>query len=81
MAEPIPPAWSSLVALNAAFGILMCANAKCQYALQPSALAWHLRDRHKTPMALWKQVEQYIKAFPFMYDHASMRLPNDGSAP
>jgi hypothetical protein len=81
MAQPIPQAWSHLVALNVEFNVLICVNVKCRYALQPSAVSRHLRDKHKTPRALQKQVEQYIKAFPFTYDHASVQLPIDGSAP
>ena len=81
MAQPIPQAWSHLVALNVEFNVLICVNIKCRYALQPSAVCRHLRDRHKTPRALQKQVEQYIKAFPFTYDHTSVQLPINGSAP
>jgi Orsellinic acid/F9775 biosynthesis cluster protein D len=81
MAQPIPQALSHLVALNAKFNVLICIDAKCRYALQPSAVVRHLRDRHKTPRALQKQVEQYVNTFPFTYDHTSVPLPADGSAP
>ena len=67
--------------LNAKFNVLICVDVKCQYALQPRAVARHLRDKHETPKALRKQVEQYVKAFPFTYDHTSVPLPIDGSAP
>ena len=81
MAQPIPQAWSHLVALNVEFKVLICVDAKCRYALQPRAMGRHLRDKHKTPRALRKQVEQYVRAFPFTYDHTSVALPIDGSAP
>jgi hypothetical protein len=41
----------------------------------------HLEIKHKTPIALRKQVDQYIKGFPFTYDHATVPLPSDRSAP
>jgi hypothetical protein len=81
MAQPIPQAWSHLVALNVEFNVLICANIKCRYTLQPKAISRHLHDKHKTPRALQKQVEQYVKAFPFTYDHTSVQLPINGSAP
>ena len=81
MAQPIPQVWSHLVALNVEFNVLICVDIKCRSALQPKALDRHLRDKHKTPKALRKQVEQYIKEFPFTYDHTSVLLPVDGLAP
>jgi len=41
----------------------------------------HLDIKHKTPIAVRKQVDQYVKGFPFTYDHASVQLPVDGLAP
>jgi hypothetical protein len=40
-----------------------------------------LGDKHKTPIELRKQVDQYVKDFPFVYDHATVLLPVDGLAP
>jgi hypothetical protein len=37
--------------------------------------------KHKTPIALQKQVEQYVTVFPFQYNHASIQLPQDRSTP
>jgi len=41
----------------------------------------HLRDKHKTLIKLRRQVEQYVKEFPFAYSHASVALPLGGLAP
>ena len=80
MAQPIPQALAHLVALNVEFGVLICIDAQCKYALQPSAMRRHVRDKHQAPKALWKQVQQYVDKFPFTYDHWSVALPQDGSA-
>jgi hypothetical protein len=40
-----------------------------------------LDNKHKTPIALRKQVDEYVKEFPFTYDYTDVRLPDDGSAP
>ena len=81
MAQPIPQALSQLVALNVEYGVLICIGRGCQCALKPTAISRHLDIKHKTPIALRKQVEQYVAAFPFRYDHASVQLPRDGSVP
>ena len=67
--------------MNTQFGILICIGNGCQYALKPAAIYRHLEIKHKTPIALRKQVDQYIKGFPFTYNHATVPLPVDGSAP
>jgi len=81
MAQPIPQALTHLVALNSEYNVLICIDSKCKYALEPTAISRHLRDKHKTPIKLRKQVEQYVKEFPFAYDHTSVPLPSDGLAP
>jgi len=82
MAQPIPQAWSHLVALNVEYGVLICvAGDKCKRALQPTAMPRHLADKHSAPLELRKQVRQYVQGFPFAYDSASVPLPIDGSAP
>jgi Orsellinic acid/F9775 biosynthesis cluster protein D len=81
MAQPIPQALAHLIALNVEYSVLICIDRKCQYALEPSAISRHLRDKHKTPIAVRKQVDQYVEAFPFVYDYKTVALPIDGSAP
>jgi hypothetical protein len=81
MAQPIPQEWSHLVALNVEYSILICVGEKCKYALKPTAISRHLGDKHKTPIELRKQVEQYVKGFPFAYSHIDVPLPVDGLAP
>lgn len=79
MAQPIPQALAHLIALNVEFCTLIC--LQCQYAQRPTYICRHLGDRHKVPIKLRKQVEDYTKGCPFEYDHTSVQLPSDGSAP
>jgi hypothetical protein len=44
-------------------------------------MSQHLRDKYKTPIKLQRQVEQYMKEFPFAYSYASVALPLGGLAP
>jgi hypothetical protein len=81
MAQPIPQALSHLVALNVEYSVLICISGKCQHALKPTAIPRHLRDKHEAASNVQKQVEEYIKEFPFTYDHTSVPLPSDGSIP
>jgi hypothetical protein len=80
MAQPIPQALSHLIALNVEYGVLICVDSKCKHALEPTAIPWHLRDKHTTAVELQKQVEQYIEGFPFVYNHTSVPLPPSGLA-
>jgi hypothetical protein len=80
MAQPIPQALAHLIALNVEYSVLICIDRKCQYALELSAISRHLRDKHKTLIAVCKQVDQYVEAFPFVYDYKTVALPIDGSA-
>ena len=79
MAQPIPQALAHLVALNVDFNVLIC--TQCKFAVTPSAIVRHLRDQHKTDIKLRKQVEEYIQGFPFVYDHITVPLPDENSAP
>ncbi len=40
-----------------------------------------MRDKHKVPIEVQKQVDQYVRKFPFTYDYASVQLPVDGLGP
>lgn len=79
MAQPIPEALAHLVGLNVEFGVLVC--MQCKYAVAPTAISRHFGDKHKTPIELRKQLDEYVRAFPFQYDHSSVPLPSNGSAP
>ncbi|KAK6591640.1 hypothetical protein H4I95_12110 [Botrytis cinerea] len=54
---------------------------KCQYAQRPIYLCRHLSDQHRVPIKLRKQLEEYIKEYPFQYDYTNIQLPSDSSAP
>ncbi|KAK6591540.1 hypothetical protein H4I96_12312 [Botrytis cinerea] len=41
----------------------------------------HLSDQHRVPIKLRKQLEEYIKEYPFQYDYTNIQLPSDSSAP
>jgi Orsellinic acid/F9775 biosynthesis cluster protein D len=69
------------VAVNIKYGILICLGNTCHRAVRPAGLAAHVRRKHKVPRDIWRQVEQYIKGFPFEYDYSSVPLPVDGLAP
>jgi hypothetical protein len=79
MAQPIPEALDHIVALNVEFGVLIC--LQCKYAVSPTAISRHLSDKHKTPIELRKQLDEYIRGFPFQYDYTSVQLPSNGSVP
>jgi hypothetical protein len=80
-ALPIPSTWSHLVALNPAYNVLICRSPSCRYALSPTALARHLYNRHQTSIDIRRQVQQYVKHFPFTYNEVTVPLPDNGSAP
>lgn len=79
MAQPIPQVLAQTVALNVEFNVLIC--VRCKFAVAPSAIVRHLRDKHKTDIDVRKQVEEYIREFPFVYDHDTVVLPSDKSVP
>ena len=69
------------MALNTEYNVLICIGSGCQHVLKPTAISRHLDNKHKTPIALRKQVDEYVKEFPFTYDYTDVRLPDDGLAP
>jgi Orsellinic acid/F9775 biosynthesis cluster protein D len=79
MAQPIPEVLTDVVALNVEFSVLVC--VQCKSAVAPTAISRHLGDKHKTPIELRKQLDEYIREFPFQYNHASVQLPSNGLAP
>ena len=79
MVQPIHEALSDLIALNAEFNVLIC--IPCKHALKPTAIPRHFGDKHKTPIKLRKQMNEYVQKFPFQYDHTDVPLPSHGSAP
>lgn len=81
MAEPIPQELSHLVGLNVEFNVLIC--LECKYAVAPAAISRHLGDRHKAPIGLRKQMDEYVQGFPvrYQYDPVTVVLPRDKSAP
>jgi Orsellinic acid/F9775 biosynthesis cluster protein D len=79
MAQPIPQTLAHLIALNVEFHVLIC--VQCKFAVAPSAIVRHLRDQHKTDIELRRQLEGYIQEFPFVYNHLTVVLPEENSAP
>jgi hypothetical protein len=79
--EPIPQALSDLIALNVEYKVLICLGHGCRRAINPTGAVEHLRRFHKTEPKVRKQVQEYIQAFPFAYDHSTVPLPADGLVP
>ena len=63
-----------MVALNIEYSVLICIGNRCKCALEPTTILWHLAIKHKTPIRLQKQVEQYVAAFLFKYDYKTVLL-------
>jgi hypothetical protein len=78
--QPIPQILDHLVYLNVEFGVLVYLGNGCRKAVSPSAISEHLCKRHQTTPEIQKRVQEYIKEFPYMYNHSIVQLPKDGSA-
>jgi hypothetical protein len=78
MAQPIPKALTYLIALNVKYNVLIC--IQCKFVLKPTAIPRHFSDKHKTAIKLQKQINKYIKEFPFLYNHITVILPSNRSA-
>ena len=70
MAQPIPEALNRIVALNVEFSVLIC--LQCKYAISPTAISRYLSNKYKTLIELQKQLDEYIRGFPFQYDYTSI---------
>jgi hypothetical protein len=57
MAQPIPQVLAHLVILNSEYNMLICMDGKCKYALEPTAISRHLRDKYKIAIELRRQVK------------------------
>jgi hypothetical protein len=78
--QPIPQVLDHLVHLNVEFGVLVCLGNGCRKAVSLSAISEHLRKRHQTTPEIRKRVREYIKEFPYTYNHSIVQLPKDGLA-
>lgn len=58
MAQPMHKALTDIVALNVDFSGLIC--VQCKSTVAPTAISRHLGDKHKTPIELGKQLDEYI---------------------
>jgi len=79
MSQSIPEELARLVGLNIEFQVLICLECKC--AITPTAISRHLSDRHKSPIAIRKQLDAYIQEVGFKYDFTSIQLPSSGLIP
>jgi hypothetical protein len=80
MVLPIPEALNYLLVLNVEYTVLICVGNGCCCVLKPTALSRHLSTKYKTPIALRRQLDQYVATFPCTYDYNTVVLPSDGSA-
>jgi hypothetical protein len=76
----IPPTLTYLIALNVEFHVLLCLGNGCRKAVSLAGIVEHLRKKHSTKLEIRKQVQGYIKEFPFIYDYSTVQLPVDRSA-
>jgi hypothetical protein len=51
----------------------------CKYVVKLTTISRHLADKHKMAIKLQKEVEEYVREFPFVYDYTTVLLPSDGS--
>jgi hypothetical protein len=70
MAQLILKALDHIIALNVEFGVLIC--LQCKYVISLTAISRHLSDKYKTLIELRKQLDEYIRGFPFQYDYTSI---------
>jgi hypothetical protein len=51
----------------------------CKYAVKLTTISCHLADKHKIAIKLWKEVEEYVREFLFVYNYTIVLLPSNGS--
>jgi hypothetical protein len=68
----IPPTLTHLIALNVEFHVLLYLGNGCRKAVSPAGIVEHLRKKHSTKPEIRKQVQEYIKEFPFTYDYSTV---------
>jgi hypothetical protein len=78
MAQPIPKVLIYLITLNVKYNVLIYIQYK--FVLKLTAILQHFSNRHKTAIKLRKQIDEYIKKFPFSYDYTIVILPLNKSA-
>ena len=77
----IPSSFCDLVHVNPEYKVVVCIANRCRKAVVPASLRDHLRRIHKTPLETRQEVARFIAGLNFNYDHSTVKLPPDGSAP
>jgi hypothetical protein len=52
----------------------------CKYIVKPTMISYYLADKYKMAIKLQKEVEEYVREFPFIYNYTIVLLPSNGSA-
>jgi len=81
---PVPPALQPWIAFDVGFEVLLCVRPECRYAVSPSSLSQHLRQKHKANTQLQQEATRYAQQFLTVssdYDFRTMPLPLGGGLP
>jgi hypothetical protein len=73
MIQSIPEVLTYLITMNPIFSIIIC--ILYQFAIALYAIVCYLRDQYETERTIYKQMEEYIEGFLFVYNHISIELP------
>jgi len=81
---PVPPALQPWIAFDVGFEVLLCVRPECRYAVSPSSLSQHLRQKHKANTQLQQEATRYAQQFLTVssdYDFRTVPLPLGGGLP
>ena len=81
---PVPLALQPQLALNTAFGVLLCTGSGCNRAIVPRGLGRHLYRQHQADIQVRRLADAYVELFLAQssdYAPRTVPLPPDGSAP
>jgi hypothetical protein len=79
--ELVPQALSQLMHVNVEYRVLICIGNGCGKAVRPTGFLEHIRKKeHPITKEIRKQIQEYVRAFPYNYDHSTIELPIDGLA-
>ena len=82
----VPPSVAHLVAVNAEFAVLLCANASCRRAQAVGGIEEHLRKFHHEKPTVRREVGEFGRGLArrdarFLRNYTVVGLPVNGSAP
>lgn len=79
--NPVPQSIAYLIILNVLYNVLICLGNNCRSAVRAATVLRYIRrPKHSIAVGDWRQIQEYIWAFPYNYHHATIHLPGDGLA-